>query len=179
MVFQGGLAIGSAAWGAVAERAGTKAALVAAAVSLVFSTLLTRRFSITSAERLDLSPVAPSGLIRSAPVVVIELAPEEGPVRISLDYEIDAKDKDAFVDAMHALRAIRLRDGAMRWSLYRDSADARHFSETFLFESWAEYLRHRERMTMSDVATRKKAFSFHKGEGEPVIARMVYIETKK
>jgi hypothetical protein len=45
--------------------------------------------------------------------------------------------------------------------------------ENFLVESWAEYLRQRERMTVSDLAVRDKVAAFQRS-GEPTISRMVY-----
>ncbi|HEY6358268.1 MAG TPA: MFS transporter, partial [Vicinamibacterales bacterium] len=157
MTFQAGMAIGSAFWGAVAERATTPVALTAAAVVLVVGLPFSRRYRILSGAPGDLTSAAQAkALNRSAPTVVIELDPDEGPVMVSIDYQIDAAQADAFIGAIRALRAIRMRDGAVRWGLFHDSADESHYVETFLVESWAEYLRQRERMTMTDRDVRDR-----------------------
>jgi len=179
MVFQGGLALGSAAWGFFAEKTSTPAALCLAALGLLAGLPLARRFRIPSGARLDLSPAMASGLTRSAPVVIVELKPEEGPVLVSIEFRIEPGEAAAFKLAMRDMKTIRLRDGAMRWGLFADPVDAARYVETFLVESWAEYLRQRQRMTMSDLATRDKAYSFQRGEVPPPISRMIYTPTPR
>jgi MFS family permease len=175
MTFQAGMAIGSAIWGAVAERWSTPVALCAAAVGLLIGMPFARRYRITGAAHTDVSSAR--GLARSDPSVVIELTPEDGPVLISVRYQIDPADEKQFLGAVHELRPIRLRDGAMRWGLFKDAADPTRYVETFLVESWAEYLRQRERLTVSDLAVRSKAYAFHRGEGRPRVSRMIYAPT--
>jgi MFS family permease len=179
MVFQGGLACGSAAWGALAEHSSTRIALALAALGLLAGMPLARRFPIATGARLDLTPVQASGLARAAPLVMIELNPEEGPVLISIEYRIDPAEAAAFTDVMHELKHIRLRDGAMRWGLFKDPVDRPRYVETFLVESWAEYLRQRERMTMTDLDVRSRAYAFQKGEVPPPISRMIYADTSR
>jgi MFS family permease len=178
MTFQAGMAIGSAFWGAVAERASTPIALSAAAGALIVGLPLARRYGILGGAPGDLTSAAQAkALNRSAPTVVIELDPDEGPVLVSVDYEIEPSDADAFVRAIHDLRAIRLRDGAVRWGLFHDAADESHYVETFLVESWAEYLRQRERMTMTDRDVRDRVYQFQRGPIPPPVSRMIYVPT--
>jgi MFS family permease len=179
MVFQGGLACGSAAWGYLAEHSSTRVALSLAAAGLVAGLPLARRFRIVRTERLDLTPIQAAGLARAAPLVVIELNPEEGPVLISIEYRIDPAQGAPFTEVMHELKHIRMRDGAMRWGLFKDPVDPARYVETFLVESWAEYLRQRERMTMNDLDVRSRAYAFQKGELPPPISRMVYAATSR
>ncbi len=56
MVFQGGMAIGSAVWGVLAERVSTSFALSAGAAGLVAGLTIARRFPLMSDGTLDLSP---------------------------------------------------------------------------------------------------------------------------
>ncbi|HKW02599.1 MAG TPA: MFS transporter [Vicinamibacterales bacterium] len=178
MTFQAGMAIGSACWGWIAEHTSTPLALSAAAVGLLIALPFSRRHEILAGVPRDLtSAAAAKALGRSAPTVVIELDPDTGPVMISVSYEIDPADEDGFIAAIHDLRAIRLRDGAMRWGLFRDSADARRFVETFLVESWTEYLRQRERLTMSDREVRDRVYAFQRGPIPPPVSRMIYTPT--
>ena len=77
--------------------------------------------------------------------------------------------------AIHQLRDVRLRDGAIRWGVYQDASDPGHLNETFITESWLEYLRQRERLfTLSDLAIRERVFSFHRGNELPRISHMFY-----
>lgn len=172
MVFQAGMAIGSAIWGLLAERIGTPAALCIAAGGLLAGLPLAKRFPIPSGRIADLSSAR--GLNRSDPTVLIELRPEDGPVLIAVEYEIDPPQAPDFIDAIECLRPVRLRDGAIRWALYHDAANPRRYVENFLVESWAEYLRQRERLTMNDASALEAVRSFHKGDHPPVVSRMIY-----
>jgi hypothetical protein len=46
--------------------------------------------------------------------------------------------------------------------------------ETFVMESWLEFLRERERMTSSDRLLRDRVRSFHHGDQPPTVSYMVY-----
>ncbi len=175
MTFQGGMAVGAAFWGWVAERTSLKWALLSAAAGLLLGLPAALRYRIMDGAMADLAPIGVAGLARAAPLVVIEPPlPDEGPVMVSIDFHIDPGNGEAFVRAMEAVRTIRLRDGAIRWGIFRDPADPAHYMETFLVESWAEYLRQRERMTVSDLRVRQRAFAFHQGPVPPRVERMLF-----
>jgi MFS family permease len=55
LVLQGGMAVGSAAWGALASRVGVPDALMASSVALVLGVFAVRRYRLTS-EELELTP---------------------------------------------------------------------------------------------------------------------------
>ncbi len=63
------------------------------------------------------------------------------------------------------LEGVRLRGGAVRWGIYRDAADPEHLNETFLMESWLDFLRSRERMTLADQAIREEVYALHRDPG--------------
>jgi MFS family permease len=171
MTFQGGMALGSALWGFTAEHTSTSKALAAAGIGLLVSLPLTRRLHLLRGTPPDLSPYAPN---RPAPQVVMEPEPEDGPVLITIEYRIRPEDYAAFTSAMHAMRDVRMRDGAFRWGVFQDTGCPERMIETFVVESWIEYLRQRERMTAADSAIRAKAWSFNQGGAQPVISHMIY-----
>jgi hypothetical protein len=72
------------------------------------------------------------------------------------------------------MRDVRMRDGAIRWGVFQDAARRNHFVETFVVESWIEYLRQRERLTASDKIVRDRVWSFHQGPSAPKISHMIY-----
>ena len=160
MTFQGGLALGSIAWGAVAEHFSTTVAMCCSAIGLAVTYPLVIRIHILKGKLPDLTPYQAR---RPAPDVA---DPSDGPVRISIDYRIPAASYPEFSHRIHLLEGVRLRGGAVRWGIYRDAADPEHLNETFIMESWLDYLRSRERMTAADQTLRERVWALHAG-GEP------------
>lgn len=174
MVFQGGLAIGSAFWGGLAERIGTAPALSIAAGALLAGLPIARRFSLTSATDLDHSPGRlTNALNRAAPQIVIEPNPEDGPVLVTVTFRINPQRAEEFIRAAHELGRVRRRDGAVRWSLFVDPFDASRYMETYVVESWLARQRQLERFTIADHAIRNRVFSLHVDSAPPVVSRMI------
>jgi MFS family permease len=175
MTFQGGMALGSILWGYIAEHSQTNIALAAAAAGLFLTLPVVNRFKILQGPIPDFSPYQ---FRRPAPSLVgiaaSEPDPNEGPVRISIDYRIPIDCYAEFTHAIHELRGVRLRDGAFRWAVYRDADDPTHLNETFLMESWIDYLRSRERTTAADTAIRDRVYAMHQGEDKPRVTHQIY-----
>src|SRR5262245_15106475 len=110
IVAQGGLALGSALWGVVAEHLGLSITLLCAAVTLAASLILSLRYKLQLEEKIDLSP----SLHWPAPVLSREPLPDAGPVLVTVEYIIDVARTNDFTSAMQGVRLERLRDGAYR-----------------------------------------------------------------
>jgi MFS family permease len=175
MIFSGGMALGSVIWGLIAEHFSTPASLTTAAAGMLITLPFSLKMHVLHGEQPDLRPLRSRLLV---PQLVMEPEMSDGPVRIMLDYKIDPDDYNAFVEAIHALRDVRLRDGAMRWGIFQDANDPRHFNETFVMESWIDYLRQRERFTASDRTIRDRVVSFHRGDQPPRISHMIYAKER-
>lgn len=174
MVFLGGLAIGSAFWGGLAERVGTPITLSIAAGALLAGLPVLRRFSIGTGMGRDHSPSPLArALTPAAPQIVIEPNPEAGPVLIMVSFQIDAKRSAEFAQAAHELGKVRRRNGAVRWALFSDPSDPTHYVETYVLESWLARERQLERFTVADKALRKRVFSFHVGAAPPAVSRLI------
>jgi MFS family permease len=158
LVTVGGLALGSAVWGIVAN-ASVVGAEVAAAVFLVVGTLVTRRWRISAPQHLDLTP-APS----DDPIVSLVPRPTDGPVLVTVSYEVPEADLPEFTAAMRRVERQRRRTGARRWGLYRDLAAPDLVLELFVVESWAEHLRQHDRRTATDLAALDLVRPFVKGD---------------
>jgi hypothetical protein len=74
------------------------------------------------------------------PVVVIDTDTKEGPAITSIEYEIDPKTSEEFLQAMKEMKRIRLRDGAIRWNLFRDSADPERYLEVKVVRQSGKFL---------------------------------------
>ncbi|HEV8341909.1 MAG TPA: MFS transporter [Candidatus Binatia bacterium] len=173
LVFQGGMTAGSVLWGTVTEHAGVAAALWSAAGGLAIGLAAITRYPLKGDEELDLTP----STHWPEPIVVIEPHPDDGPVLVTMEYRIDPEQARDFTLAMKEVQQLRLRDGAFRWGLYRDSADPGRYVETFVVESWAEHLRQHERVTVSDRIAQDRAKVFHIGDAPPVISHYIYAQT--
>lgn len=171
MVFQGGLALGSICWGAVAEHSSVTIAMTAAAVLIALAMPVTLKLHVLRGALPDLTPHTPR---RPLPHLELEPAPEDGPVRILIDYIVPVQQYNDFVCKIHQLRDVRLRAGAIRWGVFRDSNNPEKLEESFVMESWLDYLRSRERMTASDFALLQAVRDVHAGPDMPRVTHQVY-----
>ena len=170
IVFQGGMAVGSILWGALATRIGIRAALLVAVFGLIAGLMLITRYRLAEGEKIDLTP----SLHWPEPRMIVGLQPEGGPVLVEVEYFIELERAHEFTKAMDEVRRERLRDGAMRWGLFTDSANPNRFVETFLLESWVEHMRQHERVTKSDRMAEELARAFHIGAGTPKIVHLIH-----
>lgn len=171
MVFQGGMAVGSALWGLVAEQTSAAFALSVCAGALLIIQLIAGRFRLPEGDMPDLRPFS---MNRPTPNVVIEPRLDDGPVLIMVDYRVAPQRHAEFIHAVHRMREVRLRDGAFRWGIFRNAADPDSFTETFLVDSWIEYLRQRERLTAADRMLRDHVWQLLAEGTQPTLSHMIY-----
>jgi len=169
LVFQGCFAAGAAGWGALAGRVGNAQALVYAALALAVGMSTALRWHIRTGEDLDLSPSKHLPL----PEPVVEPALEEGPVLVQIEYRIREGEDDSFVQALEEVRLIRLRDGALRWDVFRDPAEPGRYIETLEVASWAEHLRQPDRATVVDQEIEARALAYQEPGTEPIVSHLV------
>jgi MFS family permease len=169
LVLQGGLAGGSALWGYVADHLGSARGLQIAGVGLALSVLVSLRFRLRPTAHIDLSPA-----VRWPAREIIEAAEyDEGPVLVSVEYEIDPAREDEFLRTMEVVRRMRRRSGAWRWGIFRDAARPNVYLESFLVESWLEHLRQHERMTVTDRDISYRARAFHVAKEPPIVRHLI------
>jgi MFS family permease len=169
LVFMGGMAVGSAAWGAVAAHLGVTTSLTFSAIGLIMGLAASLGHTLIDGDELNLTPSA----IWPEPVVVLEPNPDEGPVLVQIEYWIDVNRAQEFQRAMRNVRRVRRRDGATRWGLFRDPAAPGRFVESFLVESWAEHLRQHARGTASDKEIVECIMTFHIGPRQPAVTHLI------
>jgi MFS family permease len=173
LVYQGSFALGSAVWGAVAQRAGIRVALVCAGIGTIGSTVFALLAKLPDCT-VDLSPWNHWRM----PVVVKEVGADldQGPVLVTVVYAVIREREAEFVEAIHQYGRIRRRDGAYRWGIYRDTEIADRYLEIFLVHSWAEHLRQHERQTQADRELEQRLFSYI--AGEPEVRHLIYSYSK-
>ena len=77
-------------------------------------------------------------------------APQDGPVSITAEFQIDPARRNECVELMREARVIFLRNGAYRWHLYEDLNQSNKFRMEVVVPSWKEHLLQRERMTKDE-----------------------------
>ena len=113
LVLLGGLAVGSAAWGALASRFSVSGALDVASVGLLLGVAVSTRYRLVQSEDLKLTP----WVHWPEPVTAVKPKPERGPVLVTVEYRNDPNRSQEFRHAMWEMKRVRRRDGAYRWGL--------------------------------------------------------------
>jgi MFS family permease len=169
LVFQGGVAAGSALWGAIGQRAGLGWALAGAGAGTLATAALGRLWRLPDGH-VDLAPwnhwPAPAATAAHPPAL------DAGPVLVTVEYAVGPADGAAFRTAMQDYQRLRRRDGATRWGIYQDSAAPDRYLETFLVRSWAEHLRQHARLTQADRALETRIQSLI--HGAPTVRHLLY-----
>jgi MFS family permease len=169
MGLMGGSAAGSLLWGQVAEHIGVRGSVLAAAGFGLLVLVLTRKLTVEGGADLDFSPAA----ARAAPEPAFPIGPEEGPVMVTLEYQIDPEKAEAFAEVMQRTRRARIRQGALSWGLFRDVAVPGRYVEYFVDENWVEHQRRLERFSAFDADLRDQRLAFHLGTEPPALRRYV------
>jgi len=164
----GAMTLGSALWGEFGADFGLPVAHGLAASGLLIATLLLRAKKLQSGSGPDLTP----SMYWPLPVLPEQADDERGPVLIVVDYRIDAADREAFLNAVNRLGRARKRNGTYRWGVFEDVADPGHWVETFVVDSWREYLRVLARVTHADLELLHDVERFHQGD-RPRVSRFV------
>jgi hypothetical protein len=167
LVFQGGVAAGSATWGAVAARVGLSRALLWAGIGTILSTVLGLFLRLPDAT-IDLTSWnhwrMPS---------IVDVDNDAGPVLVTVEYHVDPGRVLDFVDAMRQYGRIRRRDGASRWGICRDLEAADRYIETFVVSSWSEHIRQHDRLTRADSQIEERLRSCVLSE--PSVRHLVFL----
>lgn len=167
--FMGTVAGASAFWGKVAALTSLSEALIYAALVGALGIFVSLPLSMRRYASADPTLVTPL----PDPSVPFTIEQDQGPVLVEMRYEIDPEDADDFVAAMQPVRKLRLRNGAITWGLFQDTADERLFVEVFVDESWLEHLRQHRRITRGDMQVLAAAYRFHRGAERPRVSHRV------
>jgi quinol monooxygenase YgiN len=169
LVFQGGLGLGSAFWGLLAEHVGASIALASSAGGALLGLVAMRRWPVRAVTTSELTPSAHW----PEPHLDVMPAPDDGPVRVEVEYRIDPSQAEAFAQAIRDLEPIRRRDGAVAWAVYQDRGQEGRYVESFVVESWMEHLRQHERVTVSDRAVEERVRRFHVARTPPAVTHLI------
>jgi hypothetical protein len=167
-VFFGCLSLGSAAWGEIAVAVGLANAHFLAAAGAVAAVALTWRWKLQTGAGIDLSP----SMHWPAPLTAQPIEQDRGPVLVTVEYRIDPRNREPFLEALARIEHERRRDGAYAWGIFEDTAEPTRIVETFLVESWMEHLRQHERVTKADRLVEEEVRRFDL-TGDPKVTHFV------
>ncbi len=153
--FMGGIALGSAGWGVVADAIGSESAFAWGALAVALTLLLRLRWPLRFVSELDLSPSP-----MFAPEMRLEPEDTSGPVFVTLTYDVRAGADDEFLAALGRVRRARRRTGAVQWAVYRDAEQPNRYIETFIVPTWEEHLRQHGRRTATDAELQQQLLPF-------------------
>lgn len=148
----GGVALGSWAFGALAERGSLAAALLLAAGGLALVSLIGLRYPVHAATETDLGPRGGWDI----PDTALPVALHSGPIIVTVEHRIGGDNALAFLAAMQERSRILRRDGARRWSLARDLADPQLWIERYQCPTWLDYVLLNQRRTKADAANHQR-----------------------
>ena len=145
VVFQGGGALGSTAFGFAAQSAGLRTALLATAAGLAAVAV--------GGAMLPFQAIRPEELLPAADWPAPQLAGDAtaaGPVLVTIEYRPQPGREHDLLAALYAARYGRRRTGATSWRRWQDAADPGRILEEFVVGSWDDHLRQHERVSLRD-----------------------------
>ncbi|MGU3492946.1 MFS transporter [Xanthobacteraceae bacterium A53D] len=169
LVFQGAMTSGSILWGAIASSTGVASALAIATIGQTLALVLALRWRLPQDSTTDLAP----SNHWAEPVVAVQPADDRGPVLIEIEYRVDPARLSEFVETLRRFRAVRRRDGAIRWDVWEDVAEPGRVVEAFIVESWMEHQRQHARATHADQHDQALLHSFHLEDRPPVVRHLL------
>jgi MFS family permease len=166
LAFNLALAAGTFFWGWIGTQFSLTHALLGAAATGLVLAVASRAFDI------DMEPTRLSASDKHAPLPPEAVDPElvsvvrrtRGRVLEYQKYRVGAAQKEAFLEAMVAVREVRGRAGAADWQLYEDVSHADGWLEIWTMETWNDHLREAGRIGEQDRACLAHALAFHQGE---------------
>jgi len=167
-VFNGALAAGSLAWGAIAQALGLVAALALASVLLVLAAVAARRRPLPAGDRV-LDPAHSW----AAPAMAAPVEPDRGPVLVLVSYRIASADRPQALGLLHQLSQSRRGDGASSWGINEDLADPGALLEWFIVDSWHEHLRQHQRISHAAASVQAALQRLHQGTEPPAVRHLL------
>lgn len=162
----GANALGSWTWGELAGEIGLSAAMLIAAVVVVFGAALGLLLPLREIDSHDFDEDAPW----EKPQVAIDILPNSGPIIATVAYRIDESNAPAFLQIMSQRRRIRIANGARDWTLSRDLADPELWFERYSTPNWTATQRHHYRRTVAGAQISDELRALHKDGDRPRVS---------
>lgn len=153
-----GVGIGAWGWGTIAAAHDVGFAFAASGVAVTATALLGLVLPVTRDQMEDNASVD----LGHQPEVGMALTMRSGPVVVEVEYDVDPDCARDFYGVMMKMQSMRKRIGAFQWSIARDIADPRIWTERYHCPTWGDYLRMRDRYTQADFDIQEEADSYNR-----------------
>lgn len=163
VVLSASMAAGSLAWGQLAALTSPGTALLVAGAAQGVSLLLMLLLPFKDATDIDTTAAG----LDTAPLL-LDPDHDHAPVLVTTDYRVPVEHTEAFLTRLDRLAKSRRRAGAMGWWRWSDASDATLHRETYLVESWTDFLRIQSRQTRSDAAYEAAVVALTAADETPV-----------
>jgi hypothetical protein len=156
-------------WGGIAEVTDLPTAMLIASGGLAIACLFTRRWPVSGNDHLDLTP---SKHWRT-PEPKLTIEPHQGPVMVTVRYEVDDTNVQEFLQEMQRLGKSRQRDGAVSWYIFADASQPGSYVETYVINTWLDHLRQHERISKQDAEIQYRIRTLLQPGSEPIVTHFV------
>jgi MFS family permease len=165
MLGQGSMALGAVLWATGVANLGLDLTFAGTALIALVVLALGYRYSIDFAAEAQIEE-APLDHAHDLAVVPDH---DEGPITITIDYQIEDPDREEFRVLMQEVQAACRRNGAFQCRLDESLDHPGLFRLEYLVSTWADHLRQNMRMTVEETSAFKKSWNLHAGDSEPVV----------
>jgi MFS family permease len=172
MIGQGSMALAAVIWGAGANNLSLDITFAAAAFTALLAVVLGFKFSINFAAEaaVDAAPISHQHEFPVTP------GDDDGPVTVTIEYNILNDDREQFRVLMQEVEAICRRNGAFQCQIDESLEQPGLFRLEYLVSTWAEHLRQNLRMTIDETNVFQKVWELHVGETEPIVRHFLSTE---
>jgi MFS family permease len=161
IIMQGAMVLGGISWGFAVTTFGSTQTLIVGSILLLIGALAAIPLSINFTQAVDLAPEPVTAFSHK---LLYLPAPEDGPIVIHYDIEVDRMRGREFLEIMKSVRMLYLRNGAFSWRLHEDLGRYNTYRVEIMVPSWNQYHAQRERLTKAERVLLDRAQRFHVGE---------------
>lgn len=166
-----GVAIGAAVWGQIASLIGLTPTLWLAVLGGLAMAAVRPWLTLLAPAQPEITP----NRYWSEPALAIPVTHDSGPAVLLIEYTIRDGAEAAFLNILRQSRRLRLRTGALSWSLFRDLEDSHRFTEQVIYESWGDRQRQALRTTEADALLRERKMELLVEGHPPRVAHWVAV----
>lgn len=144
VAYMGSMTLGSVVWGYIGQWTSPWEAMLAAGLVQLASATAVIYLPLDRVGETNLMPASGHDL-----PLLLAHGDDQGIVLITVDYEVPAENLGTFYAVLAQVKRTRLRTGAISWHHWSTEDNIRQ-RESYIIESWTEYMRQQLRRTRED-----------------------------